>query len=203
MSKRGHQRPKPGQAVCAEPGCGAPLWWVGTGERPKKCGEHARNPPRYKPGTKLVPVPEVARNKRAVEQRARRRTKEAVKGAAVDELKVLRLALGLSQIPDDPERAARMVGLGDLSEETLAEVAELARGDRYRGLREGRPSDVASLYSTFLGLNAVHLLEEVSTLSPGSRAMSGRMAQQIVEALGGSKMIFPVVTVNLGTKRED
>lgn len=196
MERRANRQPKPGQAVCAEPGCGAPLWWIGSGKRPQKCGEHAKNPSRYKPGTKLVPVPAKSPSRRAARREDLARGERA-KAAAVGELNIVRMALGLGRV-DDPVRAARMVGLGELSEEWLLELAQLARSEESRGVREGRPSEIASLYSMFLGLNAVHLLEEVAKMSPGSRAMASRLVQQVIDALGGSKMIYPTVIVNLG-----
>jgi hypothetical protein len=187
--------PAPGQATCQA--CGAPLWWAGTGKRPTLCPEHSPNKRRVKKGTKLVPVPTTpGRDTAADRARARAQT---VEQAAEAQTAVLRLAIGLHGYPDDPRMAASEGGVlvdgKPPTDAQLADLVELAMGDRYSGFRNGDISAAARLYRMALMKMGVSLNERELSLSPNVRAQAAVGVQKVLESLGGYRKSFARVIV--------
>lgn len=193
-------RPAKGQAACVD--CGTGLFWAGVGKRPTKCPACSGKPRRHDPDRELVPVPaEASRQSKTRGARARGEERATASG---DVWSSRRLAVMLG-FTSDERLAARMAGVAvdgrEPTDDELAELVASARHDDLQALREGRPTETAAITNRFLLLNALSMLEQEPLLTIAQRAGAARMAQQVLDALGGGKLIWPEVHVHLGAPR--
>ena len=174
-------------AHCA---CGEDLWWLGKGRPPTKCPECGGPTYKDKPGARRVKP----RTRRA--KLARNRT---ISGKRSDEIRDYTEAMRVAVwegLTGDRETAIRLAtGNPELDSETAARLGRAAAA--HDGLQDGKQSATAELINRWLALAAIEALEKLPLINPGQIAGSLRTAQQALDGMGGGKLAFPHVTVEI------
>lgn len=185
--------PAPGQAACID--CGTGLFWTERGKRPTKCPECSGKPRRSDPDRDLVPVP--AEASRQTKTRASLTVREERAEVMANGWAAQRLSVGLG-MTDDLRAAAALAGVTidgrAPTEDELVQLAERARSEELKGLRDGMPSETAMMLNRFVMLNAISLLEQEPLIPIAQRASAARMAQQVIDAMAATRSSGPRCT---------